>query len=1369
MSFDADTRAQVVQIGAVLLFAALILAMTGYQATVVPDQNAEVELSHSDQVQSGMVELRNAIVSPDSRTQRDVTVPLGTRYPERTLFINPAPPSGKLRTIRGEMNVSNVSVAGEAGDYWGSSRTFSTGLITYRPNYNELDDPATTVIEGSLVYNRFENAERTLADPTFIDGTRISLVALQGSVSASTTGSERISVYTGQRPTRTVSVTGEAAGENVTVSLPTLRSESDWAQYLDAADHVSDWSVAQTPGSSYGTLEIVFERLDESGQPIEYDLSVAEVGVGEEVESTGAAYVTPVGSGVETVQSGQMTDVTFEVRGEYDDPIADRQVNLSVIEGQGTLIGDDGDGQTVTATTDTEGRVEVTYVAGDDETGDVTIGASVSTTPAVGGPFDDTTATNASRALRVVAGGSGDSGAYAVEWAGDVIEVVPGEDGIDARATAGVDDGPVEFAVQNRSILLRNDAATADRFSDGNASFVFGVSETVARGSEWYAYVSSRGSGDRLAVRVLEAAGLLWDTQADWADSSRENGVVHAVFGDRQKDTIQLGYGTEESGLVGYWPLDDAGAAGVSDVSGSGNDGSQSGGLGNASGLFGTSAYDFDGSDDAVTVPHDESIEMSDEDAVTVSAWVKKDAAQSGWVAIAQKSDQSYNLQFENGNQPTFTIYDGDWNIVNSGVSLSNDQWHHVVGTYDGSEARIYVNGTLKGTQAVSGTLANASGSPLGIGENLATGGRNLDGTIDELRLYDRALSDAEVQALYGVQSGQYTSGWRRASRSLAVENLALTNVSASIGGGTITVTVESDTNGDGIPDETSDPVPIASYDTYDLDGLSTDADRFRLRVEMTGDTPTRSPVLSRVEVAEETVIPATFEVTDLGPATASPDERFNATVSVENTGDRPGNATVAYDPDWRSVAVVDQNLAHGTEIADTLRNELPSDYDVRALRTGAAIDEIDHHDVFVVQRFGNETVAAEFQQQLADADAGVVYLDQWDERGNENNYPSETYSDAIRRLANSSVRGDPPTYDDEFRGTAPPEFTVQQDHPIFDGVAGVGETITVHNAAEADRAWFSGYNGTTLATVRDQSGGAGGPSIAVNDSRGEVLLGAGRSNYVPNSAYTADSNQILANAVTYVDEQVARTETVQLDPGERGTVTFPTVAPSSGGEYAQTASTANGSTTESMTVTTAEQFGSFSGAVFDNATGNPITDAELTVTVDSQNYTATTDANGNYEVSGVPAGTHDVTVDTARYKATGPFEVTVQNGSTTTGVDVHLSPEPPEFESLSATANQDGTFFGIPYSQSVTYEYDVLGAEDVDSMTFTVFDADGNQIGTTTTTSPASPTTVTLDSGQLQSVTARVEIDSAAGQRCLEGSVAPGSTISRSSFSSCG
>ncbi|WP_256392294.1 PKD domain-containing protein [Natronoarchaeum rubrum] len=513
MNLQSDTRAQAVQIGAVLLFAALIIAMTGYQATVVPDQNAEVELAHSEQVQSGMIELRNAIVSPDGRTQRDVTIPLGTRYPERTLFINPAPPSGQLETIRGQLNVSNVSVSGpgEAGDYWGSGRTFSTGLIEYRPNYNELDDAPTTVIEGSLVYNRFENAERTVAEPTFIDGTRISLVALQGSVSASTSGSERISVHTGRQSTRTVPVRG-TAGENVTISLPTLRSESAWDEYLGDADHVSDWSVTRTPGSSYGTLEIVFDRFDESGQPIEYDLSVAEVGLDESVGSPEAKYVTPVETGEWTVYSGSSTAVSFEVRGRYDDPIAGRRVNLSVVEGRGELVSDSGRGRTVTATTDADGRVEVAYVAGSDETGDVTIGASSSTALPANEPSNFSTATNASQRLRVVAGESS-SGPYTIEWDDEKMTDRDG-DGEDelvidaaesppftANVTAGVDSGPIEFAVQNRNVLVRDESATSARIVDGTAQFGFELNSSP-RSGEWYIYASSRGSGDRVPVYV---------------------------------------------------------------------------------------------------------------------------------------------------------------------------------------------------------------------------------------------------------------------------------------------------------------------------------------------------------------------------------------------------------------------------------------------------------------------------------------------------------------------------------------------------------------------------------------------------------------------------------------------------------------------------------------------------------------------------------------------------------------------------------------------------------------------------------------------------------------------------------------------------
>ncbi|MFC6788135.1 hypothetical protein ACFQFD_19860 [Halobaculum halobium] len=84
------------QIGAVILFGFLIVAST-YQATVVPDQNREVEFLHNQEVQTDMVEL-SASVAATGRTgsAAPATVKLGTRYPSRTFFVNPPPASGRL-------------------------------------------------------------------------------------------------------------------------------------------------------------------------------------------------------------------------------------------------------------------------------------------------------------------------------------------------------------------------------------------------------------------------------------------------------------------------------------------------------------------------------------------------------------------------------------------------------------------------------------------------------------------------------------------------------------------------------------------------------------------------------------------------------------------------------------------------------------------------------------------------------------------------------------------------------------------------------------------------------------------------------------------------------------------------------------------------------------------------------------------------------------------------------------------------------------------------------------------------------------------------------------------------------------------------
>lgn len=155
---------------------------------------------------------------------------------------------------------------------------------------------------------------------------------------------------------------------------------------------------------------------------------------------------------------------------------------------------------------------------------------------------------------------------------------------------------------------------------------------------------------------------LTWTTAGDWDRAATQTRVIHQTYGDHRGDRVELGYPTRDDGLVGFWALDEDSGSTAFDQSGTGNNGSHEGDPTlSEPGLFSTSSYEFDGTDDYVRVPDDDSLEVADSQAVTVSAWVKKNSAQSGqnWAAILQKSDESYNLQFINGDEPIFTIYDG--------------------------------------------------------------------------------------------------------------------------------------------------------------------------------------------------------------------------------------------------------------------------------------------------------------------------------------------------------------------------------------------------------------------------------------------------------------------------------------------------------------------------------------------------------------------------------------------------------------------------------------------------------------------------------------------------------------------------------------
>ena len=363
MELAGDERAQSIQIGAVLLFAVLIIAFSSYQAFVIPQQNQEVEFNHNQQVQQQLQDLRNAIVSDNSRGVRSVTVELGTQYPSRLIGRNPNSPSGRLRTADTadesvDLTLSNARASGDVGDFWdGTPQRYNTGTLVYEPNYNLYTSAPTTRYANSILYNNFPSAQLPVSGQTIVQGREINLVALNGSLSRTASSSTSVDVEPVSRSSRTISITDD--GNPVTVYLLTRLSAEEFRTVLgeeldtggtDPSAYISGVSVAGTNGP-YNNLSVQFE------QGVYYELRLSKVGVGTQVRPEPDVYITVVDRGDSTVARGEETEIVLEVRDAYNNPVQNVTVEASDNSSSpGSFEATDNQ-----RTTNEEGRVTFVY------------------------------------------------------------------------------------------------------------------------------------------------------------------------------------------------------------------------------------------------------------------------------------------------------------------------------------------------------------------------------------------------------------------------------------------------------------------------------------------------------------------------------------------------------------------------------------------------------------------------------------------------------------------------------------------------------------------------------------------------------------------------------------------------------------------------------------------------------------------------------------------------------------------------------------------------------------------------------------------------------------------------------------------------
>jgi len=201
----------------------------------------------------------------------------------------------------------------------------------------------------------------------------------------------------------------------------------------------------------------------------------------------------------------------------------------------------------------------------------------------------------------------------------------------------------------------------------------------------------------------------------------------------------------QDPNLVGWWKLDDGSGTFAFDTTDYWNDGTLRGGPRWVAGRIG-GALDLDGTNDYVDCGNDESVNITGQ--ITLSVWIKARAAgNNAHQHYVGKGNNSYCIKQNSWNNIEVVIYIGGWKVATFPVDDSfNDVWHHLAGTYDGSQIKIYLDGELQATTDQTGAIAT-NADPVRIGTR--DGGQWFyNGLIDDVRIYSRPLSAVEIKKL---------------------------------------------------------------------------------------------------------------------------------------------------------------------------------------------------------------------------------------------------------------------------------------------------------------------------------------------------------------------------------------------------------------------------------------------------------------------------------------------------------------------------------------------------------------------------------------------------------------------------------------------
>jgi large repetitive protein len=168
-------------------------------------------------------------------------------------------------------------------------------------------------------------------------------------------------------------------------------------------------------------------------------------------------------------------------------------------------------------------------------------------------------------------------------------------------------------------------------------------------------------------------------------------------------------------------------------------------------------ALEFDGATTYVDCGDAEDFDFRG--ALTVSLWLKPGGPGKSPQTLVAKGGDAWRIRSEGGEASLVFSLEGPQTTgkdrnkspqASSKRSVNDGQWHHLAGVYDGQRIALYVDGKLEDSVAAAGSVA-LNTEPVWLGNDSAARGEYFRGWLDDVRLYDRGLTEAEIQALQRI------------------------------------------------------------------------------------------------------------------------------------------------------------------------------------------------------------------------------------------------------------------------------------------------------------------------------------------------------------------------------------------------------------------------------------------------------------------------------------------------------------------------------------------------------------------------------------------------------------------------------------------